>query len=612
MRWATRSADNSPSNATWPLLLFRCGGITLFLVFTASLSAAPQLVLNTTSLDRGFNIFPGSNGASQIVQAYNVGTGSLNLSTMASAAWLAASVEAPQICTAPATVCYPIVISLNTAALPAGQYTGYVTVADPNAVDSPQQIAVTVNIAGIPSSLNFYLTPVPAGTNYLSYDFAEGLTHGTVTGAATTESGGDWLSFRSFSYPGENLYEYEIVVTAQSEQAPGSYTGSVVLAGDNPADNQTVSVTLNVTTSPIIGGYNVTCTPSCPDGALNGSPGETKPTETVTFSVSVAEGTLTITGATASSTGNFLSASVSGANTIVLTADPGTLSPGYYSGTVTIASNAVNNSQVSVPVVFIVDPAGKPLVSEGGIVDIGEYAPIAIAPGEILAVFGDQFAAPGTSAVNPGPPPLATTLGGTQVLVNGTPAPLYFSSPEQVNFQLPYETPVGQLATFQVVWNGTPGNMRSLNVNAASAPVLLVWPASVIAGGYGIVVNQDNSLVLPTAIPGFSAHPAKVGDTITIYCTGLGETTPAAVTGAAASSTQLETVTNPIVEFGYLFNGGPGPNEFTSTRAVFAGLTPTAVGLYQVNATIPPGTIIGSAVPVYVNHSFGVYIAISQ
>jgi adhesin/invasin len=344
-------------------------------------------------------------------------------------------------------------------------------------------------------------------------------THGTVTGTATTQSGGNWLSFNSFDIPGEN--SYAIVVTAQSVQAPGSYTGSVVVAGDNPADNQTVSVTLNVTTSPIIQGYGIMCTPNCPDYVLNGSPGDTKPTETVSFFTN-REGTLTITGATASSMGNFLSASVSGANTIVITADPGTLSPGYHSGTVTIASNAANNSEVSVPVVFIVDPPGKPLISEGGIVDIGEYAATAVAPGEILAVFGNQFAAPCSSAVNPGPPPLATTLGGTQVLVNGTSAPLYFSSPEQVNFQLPYETPVGQLATVQVVSSGTPGNIRSLNVNQASAPALLVWPASVIAGGYGIVVNQDNSLVLPTAVPGYAAHPAKVGDTITIYCTGAG------------------------------------------------------------------------------------------
>jgi uncharacterized protein (TIGR03437 family) len=183
-----------------------------------------------------------------------------------------------------------------------------------------------------------------------------------------------------------------------------------------------------------------------------------------------------------------------------------------------------------------------------------------------------------------------------------------------VNFQLPYETPVGQLATVQVVWNGTPGNMRSLNVNQTSAPALLVWPASVIAGGYGIVVNQDNSLVLPTAIPGYAAHPAKVGDTITIYCTGLGETTPAAVTGAAASSTPLETVTNPEVDFGSSPPvAGPTPGDFTSTTAVFAGLTPTAVGLYQVNVTIPPGTATGSAVPVYLNlANDAVFIAISQ
>jgi hypothetical protein len=171
--------------------------MTLFLVFAATLSAAPQLVLDITSTRGVVTIFPGSNGPNLVDQAYNVGTGSLNLSATVSSTWLAVSVEASQICAAPAKTCYPILISLNTATLPAGQYTGFITVADPKAVDSPQQITVTVNIAGIPSSLNFYLTPAPTGSNYLPSDFADVFTHGTVTGTATTQSGGNWLSFEN-------------------------------------------------------------------------------------------------------------------------------------------------------------------------------------------------------------------------------------------------------------------------------------------------------------------------------------------------------------------------------------------------------------------------------
>jgi uncharacterized protein (TIGR03437 family) len=179
-----------------------------------------------------------------------------------------------------------------------------------------------------------------------------------------------------------------------------------------------------------------------------------------------------------------------------------------------------------------------------------------------------------------------------------------------VNFQLPYEAPTGQVTAVQVVSKGTAGNLRPLNV-IATVPRLLVWPASVVSGGYGIVVNQDYSLALPSAVAGFTTHPAQPGDAITIYCEGLGETAPAAVTGAAASSTQLEAVPNVTVTFGGGFEGNP-----TAATSFFAGLTPTAVGLYQVNVFIPANVPTGPAVPVTVTMngavSNPVNIAISQ
>jgi uncharacterized protein (TIGR03437 family) len=562
------------------LLLITCAT----LAFTATLSAAPQLVLSSTSVGP-IHVFPGSNGAAPVIQARNVGTGSLSLSATASAMWLAAGVGAPSACTlSPGAggTCYPIMIELNTAALAAGVYTGYITLTDPNAIDSPQTITVTVNVAGIPSSLTFYVTPTggPTPTAYTPV-----VPQGTVTGVATTQSGGNWLLFTTGGIASSG---YIIQVSAQNGQAPGSYTGSVVLTGANPADNQTVNVTLNVTESPII-------QPIVTPIQLTGFPGGASATATVPLS-NIGAGSLNITAASASSsTGSFLSASVSNANTILVTAVPGALFSGYYTGTITLTSNAVNNGQISVPVVFTVETAGTPLISYAGVTNIANFAAEAAAPGEILAVFGNQLAAPGTSAQNPGLPPLATMLGGAQVLVNGVPAPLYYASPGQVNFQLPYAVPVGQTATVQVVSNGTPGNLRPLTVSAI-VPRELVWPASVISGAYGIIVNQDNSLTLPSPVAGFVTHPAKPGDTITIYCESLGETTPPAVTGAAATSTPLEEVSNVTVTFGGLFEGTQ-----TTATAIFAGLTPTAVGLYQVNVTIPANVPLGSAVAVTLN-----------
>jgi uncharacterized protein (TIGR03437 family) len=351
-------------------------------------------------------------------------------------------------------------------------------------------------------------------------------------------------------------------------------------------------VTLTVTNSPIL-------VPVVPAIQFNSYNGGAKPTSSGSFT-NVGAGTLAITAAQAtSSTGNFLSAAVSNSSAVTVTADPGSLAPGIYTGSVTITSNAANNSQISIPVVFNVETPGVPLINFAGVVNIANYSSDPAAPGEILTIFGDQLAAPGTLAQNPGLPPLATTLGGVQVLVNNVPAPLYYASSGQINFQLPYEVPAGSVATVQVVSNGTPGNVRPLNI-VASVPRLLSWPASVVAGNHAIAVNQDYSLVLPTSltIGTYISHPAKAGDTITVYCTGLGQTTPAAVTGAAASATTLQPVSNVSVTFGGGFTG-----TATNVAAYFAGLTPTSVGLYQVNVTLPANTPVGATVPVSVNIS---------
>jgi uncharacterized protein (TIGR03437 family) len=565
----------------------------------ATLSAAPQLGLSTTSIGP-IHVFSGATGPTQSVETFNTGSGSLSLTTSVSAPWLTATAGSPQACTTRSGSCVPIQITLATSGLSDGAYTGYVTVTDPNAVDSPQQIAVNINVAGVPASVTLYVTPAggPLPSTFLPI-----YTHGNVTGVATTQSGGNWLSFINGFLTTQGA-PYAIQVAAQNGLAPGSYTGQIAVSGSNAADNKTIKVTLNVSSSPIIALSNNSTT-------LAGYPGGAKASTSVSFS-NAGSGTLAITGATASSsTGNFLAATASG-NTVTVTADAGTLSPGTYTGSVSLTSNAANNSQISIPVVFTVEVSGTPLIYSGGIVNIGDFAADGAAPGDILAVFGDQLAAPGTFAQNPGPPPLATSLGSVQVLINNVPAPLYFSSAGQVNFQLPYETPTGQTATIQVVSKGIPGNLRPLNVTA-SVPRLLVWTPGVIAGGYGIVVNQDYSLVLPsgTFVPGFAAHPAKAGDTLTIYCTGLGQTSPAGVTGTAATSSPLQSIANVTATFGGLFSGTP-----STVAAFFAGLTPTAVGLYQVNATIPPDTPVGALIPVTVNVngavSNPVYIAVTE
>ena len=576
--------------------------------FAPALMAAPRLGLSTVAVGPVY-VSPGANGQTQTVEAFNAGDGTLNLSAVTSASWLAATVGAPRACTTRAGNCNPIGIALNTSALGAGIYTEFVTLSDPAAVDAPVDISVTVTVAGVPNSVTFYATP-SGGTSptVATPVFASS----AVTGAATTQTGGKWLSFSTGSAASVNfLLPYSIQAAAQIGQLPGSYTGAVAVSGSRtPSENKTVAVTLNVTCSPILAVNNSTI-------RLNGTQGGSIQYAVVSFS-NLAQGTgsaagctptpLAVTGATTSGAA-FLSASLAGTTGLLIGADPATLAPGNYSGTVTITSNAANNAQVSVPIQLSVAPAGKPQISAGGIVNIGNFAQESVAPGGIVAIFGSQLA--DAIAQNPGPPPLATRLSNTQVLVNGVPAPLYYVSSSQVNFQMPYSA--SGTAIVQVVNNGSPGNSRSIAITG-NAPRFLIWPTSLVAGGYAIGVNGDGSLTLPatTVIPGYPSHPAKPGDSIVIYGVGFGQTSPAAVDGTAATTAPLQTIPGPPppVTFGGGFQGRP-----TTANALFVGLTPTTVGLYQVNVTIPLDSPLGALVPVTVNvnkvNTTIAYIAVS-
>jgi uncharacterized protein (TIGR03437 family) len=72
--------------------------------------------------------------------------------------------------------------------------------------------------------------------------------------------------------------------------------------------------------------------------------------------------------------------------------------------------------------------------------------------------------------------------------------------------------------------------------------------------------------------------PAKPGEYLTIYLVGMGLTNQTIPSGTASPSTSLaKAVDAPTLTL----NGAP------VTIVPFAGLTPTAVALYQVNFQVP-------------------------
>lgn len=221
------------------------------------------------------------------------------------------------------------------------------------------------------------------------------------------------------------------------------------------------------------------------------------------------------------------------------------------------------------------------------IFNAASYAPItnSVAPGEFITIFGSGLASSTQSASSL---PLPTTMGTTQVTVNGTAAPLDYVSPTQINFLIPTGTSVtaADFATFQVTNNGVKSNPVTVYLNLTAPGVFTLtnldgtYPPGT---GPAAVQHADYSLVT-------TENPAVAGETLILYVTGLGAVTPPVPDGAAAGSNPVSTVNEDIEIDLYDQNGVD-----SSATVVFAGLTPGLAGLYQINFVVPSGVASGPA-----------------
>jgi len=548
------------------------GAVAILLAFGSALSAAPRLSLDQTSFV--LSVAPGSNGPTQRVDAQNLGTGSLSLSASSSVPWLVPTVGKFGLCGITGQgSCIPIQIAIQSSSLTAGSYTGTVTVSDPNAVDSPQNVVVVLSVGSpAPNKLEFYLAPGTSTTT----------TFTTYRRANTSVSNASWLSVAvngtgsfAFNVP------YKATAAAGSGMAAQDYNGTLTLSGSSFApDNKQIPVVLHVTTQPILQASPSSFQIRIAQGA-NKQASTNSSLQYISTS-NAGQGSLSISSVSATTTsgGSWLGAStVSGYPSLVaLSADPTGLSPGVYQGTVTISSNAANSS-FQVPVQLTVELQSSPVAFPGGAVNNGTFVgsePLAL--GDIAAVFGDQFTygdPQGASTL-----PLGTSLGNTEVLVNGKPAPVYYVAAGQINFQIPFEAATGD-GTIQVVRNGTNGNVIDVNIQSAQPRFLL------LGGGYVIMTTPAGALT------GISSSPAKAGDTVVIYVIGLGPTSPSVASGTA-SPNPAATVPQTQVCFGQHSQ----VTQPVCAVAGFAGLTPGLVGLYQINLTIPSGLPKGN-VPIF-------------
>ncbi len=170
---------------------------------------------------------------------------------------------------------------------------------------------------------------------------------------------------------------------------------------------------------------------------------------------------------------------------------------------------------------------------------------------------------------------MPTQLEDVRVTVNGKAAFVYYVSATQVNVLTPLDDTVG-IAQIVVTRGGT----ASLPFNVNMAPAA---PTSFLLGGtnYVLATHADYSLVGPESmsVPGYTFSPARPGERITLWATGLGLPKDGVVSGSSSQSGP--PLVTPAVRI-----GGIDTTVTYGAGVLFAGLS--GPGLYQVNIVVPP------------------------
>jgi uncharacterized protein (TIGR03437 family) len=234
------------------------------------------------------------------------------------------------------------------------------------------------------------------------------------------------------------------------------------------------------------------------------------------------------------------------------------------------SSNVVN---------FDIGPA--PAIPANGIVSAANSLAGPVAPGGIVSIYGSNLAS-GTIVASGGTLPF--TLGNASMTMNTALVPFFFVSPGQVNVQVPWGIG-GATATI----HHSVGNFTSPPVSVSLATVAPALFATNSRGtGQGSILIAGTAFIAAPdgAFPG--SRPAQHGEFIEIYCTGLGAVKSVVLTGAPApGNPPVETRATPTVMIGGV-----------SAEVTFSGLTPGAVGLYQVDLKIPDTAPTGDAISV--------------
>jgi uncharacterized protein (TIGR03118 family) len=193
--------------------------------------------------------------------------------------------------------------------------------------------------------------------------------------------------------------------------------------------------------------------------------------------------------------------------------------------------------------------------------------------GGALATTSRSWAATDFSGAN-----LPTVIDGVSVTVNGSPAPISYIGPSQIDFLVPANATAGS-AQIQVNNNDQISAAASVTLNAA-APAFFWFTGNK----YIAATHTDGALAGPTTLITGVTTPVMPGETVVLYGTGFGATSPAPPTNETFPA-PLTLATLPTITIGG-----------AKATVTYGGLIEP--GVYQINVVVPVTLPAGDAAVV--------------
>jgi uncharacterized protein (TIGR03437 family) len=216
-----------------------------------------------------------------------------------------------------------------------------------------------------------------------------------------------------------------------------------------------------------------------------------------------------------------------------------------------------------------------------------QAVPLIVTPGSYVAIYGTRLASGATPLAVTTPLPMS--LNGTQAFIGGKSLPLIYAGSDQVNAMIPQNLKPNTSYELVIQRGSTLSPPATLIVVQYQPGIYTV---DLSGSGQGIIEIAGTTLL--AAPQGVGARPVRRGsEYLAIFATGLGP-----VSGGGSGAPPGDGAPTPLGAIYQTTATVTATIGGTDAPVLFSGLTPSLVGLYQVNVLVPATSPVGDAIPL--------------